>query len=357
MFRHGEVKKKRSKWIVFLIIFVIIGLVVLGTGMLLARKWYGDSLSQVSESTEVLKITIVNGSTPRQIATQLESAGLIRSAKAFETYVRGSDSADKLKAGVFELSPSWTTQQIVDVLVSGKEATELFTIGPGIRLDQIKNRFIKAGFKESEVDSALMANKYKDHPALVGKPEDATLEGYLYPESFRITSSTNPEQIIGQSLDQLAYNLTPELIKGLTKQGLTTYEALTLASIVEKEVPSEADRKVVAQIFLKRLKEGMPLGSDATYYYASAVFGGEPFPDLDSPYNTRIYAGLPPGPINNVSISSLEAVAFPADTDYLFFVTGDDGVNHFTSTSAEHADAVAKYCTISCAPGYIPDQN
>ena len=124
---------------------------------------------------------------------------------------------------------------------------------------------------------------------------------------------------------------------------------------VEKEVPKAEDRKIVAQIFLKRLAEGTPLGSDATYYYASAVYGGEPFPDLDSPYNTRMYAGLPPGPINTVSKTALEAVAYPSDTDYLFFVTGDDGVNHYTKTSAEHEQATRLYCKVSCATGYVPD--
>jgi UPF0755 protein len=150
--------------------------------------------------------------------------------------------------------------------------------------------------------------------------------------------------------------ITPQLAAEFEVHGLTVYQAITLASIVEKEVPSVEDRKIVAQIFLKRLKEGVNLGSDATYYYASAVFGGEPFPDLDSPYNTRMYSGLPPGPINNVSKSALLAVAEPSDTDYLFFVTGDDGVNHYTATEAEHQAAVRQFCKISCAPGYVPDR-
>lgn len=355
MFKHGKVKRSKKKKISYLLIILVVFGILLGGGVIVTNKWYNDSLNPLSASTEVKKITIDSGSSLREIATQLEATGLIRSAKAFETYVRRENIADQLKAGVFELSPSWSVGEIVNVLVSGKEASELLTIGPGIRLDQIRERFVKFGFKASEVDLALSATQYATHPALAGKPATASLEGYLYPESFRVSASTTPGQIISQSLDQLAYVITPDLATAIASQGLTTHEAITLASIVEKEVSSIEDRKIVAQIFLKRLKEGIALGSDATYFYASAVYGGEPFPSLDSPYNTRMYAGLPPGPINNVSQTSLEAIAYPASTNYLFFVTGDDGINHFTNTEAEHNEAIAKYCTLSCTPGYIPE--
>jgi UPF0755 protein len=310
----------------------------------------------VSSSSEVVVVTIESGSSPSEIARLLEEKELIRSVKAFETYVRGSGDAAKLKAGIFELSASMTTQEIVNVLVEGKEVSSLFTIGPGLRLDQIKKRLLDAGYTLQDVDLALDPSLYSDIAVVQTIKAGSSLEGYLYPETFRVDRSSTPQQIIRQSLNELDSVITPQLAANLEVQGLTIYDAITLASIVEKEVPSVEDRRVVAQIFLKRLREGVALGSDATYYYASAVFGGEPFPDLDSPYNTRIYAGLPPGPINNVSKTALEAVADPAQTDYLFFVTGADGVNHFTYTESEHQAAVSQYCGASCEPGYIPDR-
>lgn len=355
MFKHNTVQKKRHilrNIVIFTLVFLLLAG---GSGAYMVRRWYKDNLLAVSADTEVKNITIKSGMGPNSIATMLVSEGIIKNAKAFETYVRGKQLATELKAGVYELSPSMSVQQVVDVLVSGKEASSLFTIGPGKRLDQIQARLLKAGYAQKDIDVAMEPSQYKDISIMSELPSGKTLEGFLYPETFSVTKSSTPKEIVRQSLEQLDKAISTDMKTAFKARNLTVFEAVTLASVVEKEVPKAEDRKVVAQIFQKRLSIGTPLGSDATYYYASAVFGGEPFPDLDSPYNTRIYAGLPPGPINNVSKTSLEAVAFPASTDYLFFVTGDDGVNHYTNTSAEHEQAVKLYCKISCAAGYVPD--
>jgi UPF0755 protein len=261
-----------------------------------------------------------------------------------------------LKAGSFELSPSMSTQEIVNVLVEGKEISSLFTIGPGLRVDQIRKRLIDAGFAEAEVDAALEPTQYADIAVARTIKPGATLEGYIYPESFRIDRATTPTQVVRRAITELDKIVTPDLAAKLEQKGLTIYDAITLASIIEKEVSSPEDRKKVAQVFLSRLESDMSLGADATYLYASAVYGGEPFPSNDSPYNTRKYGGLPPGPISNFSRTAIEAIAEPSGTNYLFYVTGDDGINYFTSTEAEHLAAVAKYCTITCAPGYIADR-
>jgi UPF0755 protein len=126
-------------------------------------------------------------------------------------------------------------------------------------------------------------------------------------------------------------------------------QAITLASIVEKEVSNGNDRRQVAQVFLLRLQKKMVLGSDVTYIYAAAITGQTASPDLDSPYNTRKYLGLPPGPISNVSDSSLDAVAYPADGDYLYFVAGDDGKTYFSHTEAEHERLAAEHCIKLCS--------
>ena len=321
----------------------------------MVRRWYKANLSAVSADTEVKNIVIKSGMGPKTIAKLLESEGIIKSANAFETYVRGKQIATKLKAGTYELSPSMSVEQIVEVLVSGKEASTLFTIGPGKRLDQIESRLLKAGYTQKDIDDAMDPTQYKDIGILSELPDGKTLEGFLFPETFSVTPSSLPKDIIRQSLLQLDKIITPNLRALFLNQKLSVFEAITIASVVEREVPRADDRKIVAQIFIKRLAEGIPLGADATYVYAAAVFGGEPFPGLDSPYNTRLYAGLPPGPISNVSKTALEAVALPASTDYLFFVSGDDGVNHYTRTTLEHEQAVKQYCKITCAVGYVAD--
>jgi UPF0755 protein len=236
----------------------------------------------------------------------------------------------------------------VEILGGGKESSVLFTIISGLRIDQIKSRFIKAGYSEAEVNAAFEPAQYAGHPALAYKPKDASLEGYLYPESFKITASSSVKDVIKQSLDEMSKRLTTDRINAFKAQGLGVHEAITLSSIIEREVIITEDKRVVAQIFLKRLREGMPLGSDVTYIYAAAVYGGIESPDLDNPYNTRKYEGMPPGPIANVSASSLDAVAYPADTDYLFFISGDDGKTYYGKTSADHDNNIRLYCQKLC---------
>jgi UPF0755 protein len=199
-----------------------------------------------------------------------------------------------------------------------------------------------------EVDAAFEPTQYEDHPALVSKPKGDSLEGYLYPESFQRTSSTTAKSIVRLALDEMAKRLTPERIKAFSSHNLSPHEAIILASIIEEEVHLEEDRLVVAQIFLKRLSEAIALGSDVTYEYAAVVHGGIAWPGLEDPYNTRLYAGLPPGPIANFDETALEAVANPADTDYLFFLSGDDDKTYYGKTLAEHDANIREHCQIKC---------
>jgi len=351
-----NVTKKRGKriWKILGIVFLVFLLAGIGA-TIYARQWYENNLQPVSSEASTVNFTIEPGESTAAIAARLESEGLIRNSYAFETYMRTKDPDASLKAGVFELSPSMSVTEIADILISGQEASELITIPPGSRLDEIGEILADAGFTKNEVDRALSPVTYAGHPVLISKPETANLEGYIYPESFSITASSRAQDVVERSLDELEKLLTPDLVSALNEKGLSIHEGIILASIIEREVPAVNDRKIVAQIFLKRLREGIELGSDATFYYAARTFGGEPFPTLDSPYNTRIYTGLPPGPIGNFSKSSIEAVAYPANTDYLYFVSGDDGVNHFTNTLEEHEAATAQYCTILCAEGYVPE--
>jgi UPF0755 protein len=294
-------------------------------------------------------VTIETGATVQEVALSLEEKNLIRASWAFEWYIRSNNLRDKLQAGTYELNQSQSVEEIVDVVVNGKVAKDLFTILPGQRLDQIRQAFVKVGYTEAEVDAALDPAQYANHPALVDKPAGANLEGYLYPDSFQKIATTKPSTIVGQSLDLMQQRLTQEVRAGFVRHGLTVHQGVIMASIVEQEVGKQADRPIVAQVFLKRYKIGMSLGSDVTAFYGAIINDKTPSVAYDSPYNTRLHNGLPKGPISNVSTSSLRAVAFPANTDYLFFVAGDDGTTHFSNTQAEHEALAKQYCTKLCS--------
>lgn len=318
-----------------------------GVGTVLGvRHVYQENLKPLSSIGESKLVTVPRGATPHEIAVLLEDEGIIKESWAFEWYVRNQGLRENLKAGTYALRPTMTIEDVANILTRGQIATDLVTILPGQRLEFIRDGLINAGFSAETVDKALDAANYRGHPALVDKPSGADLEGYLYPESFQKTGDTTPQEVIGASLDELQKRLTPQLRAGIVDQGLTVHEGVILASIVGQEGKTEQERKQIAQVFLKRLEVGMELGADATTRYAINKPTGPLTAaelDSDSPYNTRKFVGLPPGPISNFTETALEAVAFPAPGEYLFFVTGRDGETRFSETFEQHQALIAEY--------------
>lgn len=331
------------------VIVALIVVVVLAT--VGVRHYYFEELKPVNATAKTSQhITIATGSTLDQISVQLKKANLIRSDQVFQWYVSSHNERNKLQAGTYKLSQSQSVPQIVDAMVNGKVATDLVTIIPGERIDQVRTTFIKAGFAAADVDAALVADQYRTtYPALADNPAGSNLEGFLYPDSYQKDASTVPSQIIEESLTEMQKHLTTDVRNGFTAQGLTVYQGVTLASIVEQEVSKPSDQPIVAQVFLKRLNMGMMLGSDVTAYYGAVKAGVTPALDYDSAYNTLIHTGLPPGPISSVTDSALTAVAHPATTDWLYFVAGDDGNTYFAHTLDEHNANIDKYCHKLCS--------
>lgn len=313
------------------------------------RHVYYVNLRPVSSSSQVKLVTIASGASTKDIAALLHDDGLIRSTATFEWYARTTGALSPLQAGTYALRPNMSLPAIVRIIENGKIATNLVTILPGQRLDQIRNALIKVGFKAVAVDAALDASNYAGYTALADKPASVGLEGFLYPDSFQKTETTSPQLIVEESLAEMGRHLTPDIRAAFAREGLSVYQGVTLASIVEQEVSTEADRAQAAQVFLSRLKLGMPLGSDVTAFYGALLAGFEPSTTYDSPYNTLIHKGLPPGPVSNVSDSSLTAVAHPANTKWLYFVAGDNGVTYFSKTAQEHAQQAAQYCHKLCS--------
>jgi UPF0755 protein len=347
--RHYRLQKQSGRVPRRLIVLLGVAAVLMLAGMIVVRHVYFQNLRPVSSDTTTRYITIAAGSSVDEIATQLQQAGLIRSSKVFDAYVRSRNYREKLQAGTYSLKKSESVQQIVDKLVHGKVASDLVTILPGKRLDEIRQAFIKAGFPTAAVDAALNADEYRTtYPALADNPTGASLEGFLYPDSFQKTATTDPKVIVGASLDEMQEHLTTDIRRGFAAQGLTVYQGVILASIVEQEVPKQTDRNQAAQVFLTRLRSDMMLGSDVTARYGAIHAGVTPSLDYDSPYNTLLHKGFPPGPISNVSDGALKAVAHPANTDWLYFVAGDDGTTYFSKTLEEHEALTQKYCHKLC---------
>lgn len=341
--RKGSRHLRRVLLICGLTLILILGGVVYSV-----RRLYVANLQPVSAAQKAQQVTVPIGSSVKEIALILKEADLIRETWAFEWYVRNNNLREKMQAGTYSLRPNQSVPEIATILTQGKVATDMVTILPAQRLDQIRTALINSGFKEADVDEALKPELYAGHPALVDKPEGANLEGYLYPETFHKTATTKPEAIIRLSLDETQARLTPDVRAGIVKQGLTVHQGIILASIIEQEVSNPDDKKVVAQVFLKRLREDMALESDPTAHYGAILAGAEPTLQFDSPYNTYKIKGLPPGPISNVGSASLLAVANPAAGDYLYFVAGDDGKTYFSRTLAEHESLTRQHCKKLC---------
>lgn len=346
----------RKKMVVYTLTLVLVIFVV---AALWTRHYYMQQLQPLQEQQSSTQITITQGMTPREVANTLEQQNIIRSSLAFQWYLRSQDLRGAIKTGQYTVSPHLTVQEIAALLTGGAPSeVAQFTVLPERRIDQIRDALIDAGFRADSVDRALNPSLYQDHPARAWTPTGANLEGYLYPETFQIDAMTTPQRIIEMSLDQMALRLTEDIRNGIEAQGLSVHEGIILASIVEREVTNDNpdDRPQVAQVFYRRLKEGMRLESDITALYGAALAGLDPldYPGYTSEYNTYQNDGLPPTPISNVTESSLEAVARPANTDFLYFVSGDKdpvtgiSTTYFSDTLAEHQRLTRQYCSTAC---------
>lgn len=339
-------KKSWKKGILFTLLSLLLVAILAGVG---AWFWYNAQLAPVdSSNTDKKLVTIVSGSTPADIAKTLSDESVIRSESAFLWYTRLNGVQNNLQAGAYRLSPSESTQEIVEHLTNGNVDTFSLTFLPGATLQQNREVFIKAGYDETVVDAAFAKN-YQS-PLFEGKPADADLEGYIYGETYSFGSDATVESILEHVFEEF-YGVVEEnnLIAKYKAQDLSLYEGITLASIVQREAsPKGDDMPQIAQIFYTRLAMDMQLGSDVTYQYAADKLGVPRDTNLDSPYNTRRYTGLPPGPIAAPGEKALLAVANPAAGDYVFFLSGDDDTTYYARTLTEHEANIRSHCQKKC---------
>ncbi len=348
IFNKGYKYKRRKHSKLWLLLFSLL-IIIIGSIIYSAYVFQKDlkSLSSISTS----QIFIVNrGDSINTIANNLEKAKLIRSAWAFELYVHIHESSRNLIAGTYDLSPSQDVPKIVTILNHGKVATKLVTILPGARIDQVRATLINSGFSPSAVDNALNPSNYSDLSVLAFKPVSVnTLEGLLWPDSYQKDPSTDPSIIIRESLQEMSNQLTPAVQQGFANEGLTTYQGIILTSIILQEVNKSSDQTQVAQVFLSRLKANMVLGSDVTAFYGDIVNNIPPNLNYNTPYNTLLNKGLPPSPISNINDSALYAATHPSNTNWLYFVAGDNGNTYFSTNFTDHQNQVNQYCHKLCS--------
>ncbi len=339
-------KGPNKKLIIRLVIILAAIIIGCAIGGLL---WYNTQLSPKSaDKNQLIVVTIVSGSNPVQIGELLQDKSVIRSAAAFDLYTRLSGNRGNLQAGTYRLAPSESTRQIVAHLTNGTTDSFDITFLPGATVAQNRKVLLSAGFQADEIDKALA--KTYDSLLFQTKPASADLEGYIYGETYKFNSGATVEQILQRTFDEFYSVVTKNnLVAGFKSQGLDLYQGITLASIIQREVSNSSDQKQVAQVFYTRLNSGMMLGSDVTYQYIADKTGVVRDTQLDSPYNTRRYAGLPPGPISSPGLSALMAVASPASGDYVFFLSGDDNITYFARTAAEHDANIANHCKVKCS--------
>lgn len=284
------------------------------------------------------------------IAERLHEAGLIRSPAYFKLRIRLSNADTRIRAGRFTLYTGMSVDQIIRTLTTapGVQVVRV-RFQEGWRAEQYADELVRVGILSSPQQflDVLQASRWQTRfPFLADVPSTATVEGFLFPDTYEFRIDATPEEIVETLLQNFDRRVPAEDRAHAQELGRTFYQVLIIASIVEREAVIPEERPIIASVFYNRLRENMPLQADPTVQYAL----GSPqdwwpsldnLPDLatvDSLYNTYRYAGFPPGPICNPSRASIEAALSPAQTDYLYFVTRGDGsgAHVFARTYEEH---------------------
>lgn len=339
--KKRKVIKNAARFSIFVLVIVI-------AAALMVFNYYNSNLQAADDNTAQKEIIIAKGSSIKNIAAQLENQGIIRNANVFALYSKLSDKASKIKAGKYMLSSSMTVEEIVNKLASGKAETNAvrFTIPEGFELRQIVDRLEAEGLVDkAEFYEALNKSEF-NYEFLKGMPKrENNLEGYLFPDTYEVFKNATEKEIINKMLGRFDQVFTEEYRQRAKELNMTLDQVVTLASIIEREAKLDKERKTISAVFHNRLKKNIKLQSCATVQYLlKEQKENLTYKDLeiDSPYNTYIYAGLPKGPIASPGAKSIEAALYPEKVDYLYFVANKDGSHVFTKTYQEHLNAQNK---------------
>ncbi|HZS15045.1 MAG TPA: endolytic transglycosylase MltG [Candidatus Dormibacteraeota bacterium] len=335
--------------IAFAVVAVLAVLAVVGGGLVL----YGRTQLEAPSATHGAAVTVQvqSGETVDQLAADLQTRGLIRSSFWFGWFAKFKGLASQLRAGQFKLDSGMGASAIIQRLEGAPDVAVLrVTLVEGLTARQMAAKVGAAGL-------GITADQYMnevDHgtfsePFLAGRPAGASLEGFLFPDTYDVPQGTTAHQLVQMQLDDFAHRTAALL--AAPPNGLSAYQLVVLASIVEREAQFDDDRPKVASAIFNRLSQGMALQSDATVEYGLGITGREPSADelhQDTPYNTYLHTGLTPTPISNPGLASLQAAAHPAATQFLFWVADGCGHNHYAVTAQQHDQQVAQFLNSPC---------
>ena len=332
--------RRSARWYISIAFF---GISILSNFAILIAVFYMIRyLSPVAANAKPIQLKIVRGMSSQAIADQLAQNNLIHNRWVFLFVTHFSGTSHRLQVGTYRLSGAMTIPQIIDHLKTGKVVTQQFVVPEGLTVAQIAKLWEKAGFGTAAAFKQAVCDPKWLHKY---KIEAKTLEGYLFPNTYQFPDGATPQVILEIMLDEFKQRWTAEFTEEAKALGYSKHEVITLASIIEAEARVSDERPLVSAVFHNRLRRGWKLQADPTALYGLGNPDRPPrAADLrvDSPYNTYLYEGLPPGPICNPGWASILAALRPASVDYMYFVATGDGRHHFSKTLREHQNMINK---------------
>ena len=305
-----------------------------------------ELIPSLNNNNDEITFVIEPGEDAYQVSTHLEQTNLIESARSFQIYLAWSGKDSYLQPGTYRLRSSYSAIMIADMIQSVGATDISLTILPGWRIEEIAATLPTSGLEITPDEFITTAYNYRTPSELI--PSGVSTEGYLFPSTYSLPRTTSAQQLIDQFIQEFSNQLTDDLQSEFPSRGLSLHEAITLASIVQREAIQESEMPAIASVFLNRLAIGMMLQADPTVQYAVGfdsimeTWWKTPlgFSDLafDASYNTYIFTGLPPGPICNPGMAAIRAIAYPEDTPFYYFQAKCDGSgNHnFAETLEQH---------------------
>ena len=334
---------------ILFVIFLLLLITVAGSSF-----WIYSSLNKPHQHDKTNKyIVIPKGSTPNEIIGKLNAEGIIASELPTLIYLRTFGDSGKLQAGEYQFNSPISPMQVLKELESGEERTTKITIPEGFTRFDIAKRIAEKFPQNPPVDDKAILNLMNDTSLIKDFDSNAkNLEGYLYPSTYSFPRDAKPPEIIKKMVEQFFKEWKPEYSERAKQLGRKPREIVTIASLIETESGVESERPIVASVIYNRIAKNIPLGIDQTAVYIAKMQNrwdgviNKSDLEVDSPYNTRRFGGIPPGPISSVSESAINAALNPAKTDYIFYVRNvqkNDGSHNFYASAADFERGKAEY--------------
>lgn len=330
-------RKSLRYLLVSMISIVMLSISALGALYLVPNTFEDDGSSKV--------LVIDKDATGAEIANMLYEQGLIRSPMGFRMWLALSGTSDKLQSGHYQIPSRVTVRELIELLQEGHVESIRLTIPEGYTVGDIAIALERAKIMPA-AEFLAEAKRFVPYPYMKGsRPTTYPVEGFLFPSTYEVPVNASAQDVIIMMSEEMNRYLTPAVKKQIQAQHMSIHDFVTLASLVEREALFDADRPIIAGVLKRRLAHGIPLQSDATISYVLG-YAKENVTisdtQLQSPYNTYVVKGLPPGPISNPGKKALDAVLYSENTEYLYFVADKEGHNHFSKTYAEHLAAVER---------------